>query len=205
MSFILSEDEALKNILLGMTVSDDKSDNRPVDVFYSVPDVEMRQQRYPYITIDLVDIRPANDRQHSGYWIDTDYLGTIAPEPGVTYQYYTPVAYDLVYQVSSWSRHPRHDRAILQQVLRSRFPSKYGKLPVANDLGTETAMRSMFLDGFAKMNYVEDGRRVFRNIFTVRVISEMTPAQADYVSGKLVEKVLINKTTQDIPSDLNPV
>lgn len=205
MSFILSEDRALKDILLGMTVSDDKQPVRPVDVFYTIPDVEMRQQRYPYVTIDLVDIRPANDRQHSGYWKDSDFLGTIEPQEGVTYQYYTPVAYDLVYQVSSWARHPYHDRALMHQMLQSRFPSKYGKLPVPNDLGTEVAQRSMFLDGFAKMNFVEDGRRVFRNIFTVRVVSEMTPAQAEYVSGKLVERVLINKTTTDIPSSLDPV
>ena len=205
MSFILSEDTALKNILLGMTVSDDKMPSRPVKVFYSIPDVELRQQDYPYLTIDLVDIRPANDRQHSGYWKDDDYLGTIVPQTGVTYQYYTPVAYDLIYQISSWARHPRHDRAILQQMLRDRLPAKYGKLPVPNDIGTETAQRSMFLDGFSKINFVEDGRRVFRNVFTVRVISEMTPEQADYVSGRLVDRVIINATTQDIPTSLNPV
>jgi len=205
MSFVLSEDEALKNLFAGMTVSDDKQPERPVDVFYAIPDVEIRQQRYPYITIDLVDIRPANERQTSGYMFDKDYLGTIPAQEDTVYTYYMPVAYDLVYQVSSWSRHPRHDRALLQQMLRNRLPAKYGKLAVPNDLGTETAQRSMFLDAFAKINYVEDGRRVFRNLFTVRIVSEMTPAQADSVSDKIVEKVVINGITGDIPSSLNPV
>lgn len=205
MTFILAEDTALKELLKGMTVSDNTQANRPVDVFFTLPDVEVKQQKYPYVTIDLIDIQAANYRQHAGYWVDTDYNGTIAPDEGVTYRYYTPVAYDLVYQVSSWSRHPYHDRAILNQVMRDRFPSKYGKLQISNELGTESAPRNMFLDEFAKMNYVEDGRRVYRNIFTVRITSEMTPAQADSITNRIVERVLINTITNHIPTNYDPV
>lgn len=205
MNFVLAEDEALKALLVGMTVSDDKAPIRPVEVFYSIPDVELRQQKYPYITIDLVDIRPADGRQHSGYWTDVDLAGTVQPTDDTTYTYYAPVAYDLVYQVSSWARHPRHDRAIIQQILQNRLPSKYGKLQVPNSIGTEVANRSMFLDGFAKLNFVEEGRRVFRNIFTVRVLSEMPPATAEYISETRVSTVNINTVTQDIPSSFDPV
>lgn len=204
MSFILAEDMALKELIKGMTVSDLNNDARPVEVFYSIPDVEIRQQKYPYVTIDLLDIRPANDRQHAGYLTDDDFAGTVAREDGKTYTYYMPVAYDLIYQVSTWSRHPRHDRAIMQQMLRTRFPSKYGKLVVFDDIG-ESVKRSMFLDEFSKLSFVEDNRRVFRNIFTIRVVSEMTPAQADWISDKLVEKVNINTITSDIPSSFNPI
>lgn len=199
MSFILAEDEALKSLLKGMTVSDNNNPSRPVEVFFSIPDVEVRQQTYPYVTIDLIDIRPANDRQQSGYWSDQDLMGTVEPNPNRIYTYFTPVAYDLVYQVSSWSRHPRHDRAIMQQMLRNRFPAKYGKLAVADDSG-DLVNRSMFLDEFVKISFVEDNRRLFRNIFTVRVISEMTPAQATRVSDKFVERVDLNVTTSNIPS-----
>ena len=204
MSFILAEDTALKELLKGMTVSDNTSPTRPVEVYYSIPDVEVRQQAYPYVTIDLVDIRPANDRQHAGYLQDDDFMGTTPPVEGTSYKYYMPVAYDLVYQVSTWSRHPRHDRSIMTQVLRYRFPSKYGKLAVADDLGN-VVNRSMFLDEFTKMNVVEDGRRLFRNVFTVRVVSEMTPAQADFVTSGIVERVNINTITTDIPSSFYPV
>jgi hypothetical protein len=64
----------------------------------------------------------------------------------------------------------------------NKFPAKYGNLPVSNQLGTETGMRSMFVDGYAKRDTFEDAesgnRRLLRNVFTVRVVSEMTPAAA---------------------------
>ena len=55
MPFILNEEEALKSLLSGMTVSDSGNANRPVGVFYGQPDKEIRQQAYPYITIDLIN------------------------------------------------------------------------------------------------------------------------------------------------------
>lgn len=201
MTFILAEDEALKTLLTGMTVSDFNTAARPVAVYYSIPDAEVRQQTYPYVTIDLIDIRAANDRQHAGYLYDDDLSGTVTPVTGTTYAYYMPVAYDLIYQVSTWSRHPRHDRQILHQMLQLKFPSKYGKLAVPNDLGTVTVNRSMFLDELSKISMVEDNRRLFRNVFTVRVISEMAPATADYVSSSIVSSVRINTVTpSSIPS-----
>jgi hypothetical protein len=134
---------------------------------------------------------------------DEDFNGTIdvdtLDDPTV-FTYTLPVAYDLVYQVSSWSRHPYHDRAIMLQMLQTKFPSKYGKLDVPNTAGTGSVNRSMFLDEFVKLSFVEDGRRLFRNIFTVRVISELTPAQADYVSGNVVEQVNITQQIMETPS-----
>lgn len=163
-----------------MTVSDDASSPRVVKVWFGYPDVEVRDLSFPFITINLVDIIPANNRQHSGVLYDTDYRGTITPVANKSYSYDIPVAYDLVYQVTSHSRHPRHDRTLMFQLL-NKFPSKYGKLAVPNELGTETAYRSMFLDGYVKRDTVESetgNRRLLRNTLTVRVISEMTPATA---------------------------
>ena len=204
MTFILAEDSALKSLLQGMSVVDEKSINRPVKVWFGLPDVEVRAQDYPYMTIDLLDVAPSNERQHSGYLYDNDYRGTVTPENGVTYEYEYPVAYDLVYQVTSYARHPRHDRAIIYQFLNEKVPHKFGRLPVPNELGTETSYRSMFLDGFIKRDLIEEGRRLLRNVFTVRVISEMTPAQAATAIG-MVEQVNINIETSYIPSEYNPV
>lgn len=175
--FILAEDRAIKAHLQGLTVSDEKVSNRQVKVWYGYPDVEIREQSYPYILIDLIDISPASDRQHSGVLYDNDYRGTVQPSPGNSYSYEYPVAYDLLYQVSTYSRHPRHDRA-LALALHNKFPSKYGHLAVPNEIGTEVGYRHMFLEGFAKQDSVESDsgtRRLLRNVFTVRVISEMTP------------------------------
>ena len=204
--FVIAEDNALKTFLQGMTVKDDKNQNRQVKVWFGYPDVEIRDQSFPFVTIDLIDIVPGNDRQTYGYMRDTDYRGTIAPVAGYEYTYLTPVAYDLVYQVTSYSRHPRHDRALIFQLM-NKFPSKYGYLIVPNQLGTEDSSRSMFLDGFVKRDAVDSetgNRRLLRNVLSIRVLSEMTPQQAE-TATKLVDEVRINNTTSYIPSEYRPV
>ena len=195
--FIVAEDLALKTHLAGLTVSDEKSAARQVKVWFGYPDVEARAQEFPFVTIDLIDILPANDRQNSGVMYDSDYNGTIASAANVFYKYDIPVAYDLVYQVTSYARHPRHDRAIMYQLL-NKFPSKFGKLAVPNQLGTETGYRSMFLDGFVKRDAVESetgNRRLLRNALSVRVVSEMSPLAVDAVLGRQVEEVFLDTRT----------
>ena len=187
-----------------MTVSDEKASVRPVKVWFGFPDVEVTTQTYPYVVIDLVDVRVAHERQNSGVMYDSDNRGTIAPQEGVVYSYPVPLPYDLVYQVTSYARHPRHDRAIIYQMLQQKFPSQYGSLQVPNELGTETADRHMFLDGFLKRDMIEEGRRLFRNAFTVRVVSEMTPSTAANALST-VQTVKINRVTTNIPNGLTPV
>lgn len=185
--FILAEDNAIKNLCKGITVSDTASNARQVKVWFGYPDIEVRDQLFPFITVDLIDIIPANNRQHSGIMYDSDFQGTVAPVLDTYHSYDIPVAYDLVYQITSYSRHPRHDRALMYALL-NKFPSKYGKLPVPNQLGTETAYRSMFLDGFVKRDTADSetgNRRLLRNTLTVRVISEMSP----YVASQIIPSV----------------
>ena len=204
MTFILAEDTALKSLLQGISVVDEKSISRPVKVWFGFPDVEVRAQDYPYMTIELLDVSPSNERQHSGFLYDNDFRGTIAPVAGLTYEYEYPVAYDLIYQVTSYARHPRHDRAIIYQFLNEKVPHKFGQIAIPNELGTETSYRHIFLDGFIKRDLIEEGRRLLRNVFTVRVVSEMTPAQAAAAIGT-VEEVNINIETSHIPTGYEPV
>lgn len=212
--FLIAEDDALKTYIQGMVVADEKSaatngptgtiKTRPVKVWFGFPDVEARAQEFPFVTIDLIDIVPANDRQVQGRLVDNDYRGTIPPVTGFLYEYDYPIAYDLVYQLTTYARHPRHDRAILFQMW-NKFPAKYGKLPVKNELGTQTAQRSMFVDGYAKRDTFEDAesgnRRLLRNVFTLRVVSEMTPQTAAERIA-VVETVLLNRPQNNtaIPS-----
>lgn len=193
MTFILAEDAALKSYLSGITVSDEKNSARPVNVWFGYPDVEVRAQNYPFITIDLIDINYAANRQHSGIYYDSDYQGTIAAQNNKFYQYELPRAYDLVYQVTSYSRHPRHDRALMFQLM-NKFPATHGFLDVPNSLGTSTAYRHMFTDSFSKTDSAEGqngNKRLLRNIYTVRVTSEMTPATAATVISA-ASTVIIN-------------
>lgn len=205
--FILAEDAALKSWIKDeITVKDDKNQNRTVKVWFGYPDVEIRTQDFPFVTIDLIDIIPAEYRQTYGTLTDNDYQGTIAPVEGLVYSYNIPVAYDLIYQVTSYSRHPRHDRAIMFQLM-NKFPSKYGYLIVPNELGTNTTSRTMILDGFVKRDAVDSetgNRRLLRNVLTLRVVSEMTPSQAQEAI-KQVQNVQINSTTTYIPSEYTPV
>jgi len=203
MSFILAEDAALKNYLQGMVVADEKAPVRPVKVWFGYPDVEIRTQSYPYVVVELIDIRAANERQISGMNYDSDNRGTVAVNTNITYRYQIPLPYDLVYQISAYSRHPRHDRAILFQ-MQEKFPSQYGSLLIPNALNTESAYRHMFLDGFLKREQIEDGRRLFRSVYTVRIVSEMTPIAASNALST-VQTVEINRVTTNIPTGLKPV
>ncbi|NDE91557.1 MAG: hypothetical protein EB059_10575 [Alphaproteobacteria bacterium] len=208
MTIILAEDKALKSYLQGMKVQDEKVADRAVKVWYGYPDVEIRSQEFPFVVIDLIGIRPANDRQHSGLIVDSDLQGTISPTPGVSYTYEMPVAYDLDYQVSAYSRHPLHDRAIAFQLMQ-KFPSKYGFLPVPNDLGTETAYRHMFVLSITKRDTADNvtgARRLLNTVYTIRVLSEMSPVTA--VGGApQIDRVFINDPSLNdtIPTDLQIV
>lgn len=176
-AFIFAEDAALKEHLKGIVVSDLKNPERSVKVWFGYPDVELRAQEYPYLVIDLYDIQPANDRQASGIWTDNTNRGTQQPS-SQTYSYYAPQTYDLYYQVSSYARHPRHDRGIMLNMLNNKVPGKFGHLMVPQANGVGTVARHMFLEGFVKRDSIEDGRRLFRNVFSIRVVSEMTPLEA---------------------------
>jgi hypothetical protein len=203
-AFLFAEDKALKEHLQGITVSDLKQSTRQVKVWFGYPDVELRAQEYPYLVIDLYDIQPASDRQSSGIWIDNTNRGTQAVAAESTYSYYAPVVYDLYYQVSSYARHPRHDRGIMLSMLNSKIPGKYGHLMVPQDNGVGTVARHMFLEGFVKRDSIEDGRRLFRNVFSIRVVSEMTPLVPD-VATPQVETVNLETEPTNIPSELRSV
>ncbi len=203
MSFIIAEDQALKTLMQGIVVSDEKNNTRSVQAWFSNPDPELRNQSYPYVTIELIGVEWANYRQASGFFIDNDRQGTVSPSSGEVFEYEVPAAWDLMYQITSYSRHPRHDRAIIAHLLNNDFVANRGFLPVPNELGTEISYRHIILENFAKRDTVEDGRKLFRNVFTVLVTSESTPDSGDSVAW--VEEVLINENPTNIPSGLSEV
>ena len=203
MTFIINEEEALKARLKGLIVSDEKNDEREVGVWFTKPDLESKKQSYPYLTIELLDMNQANYRQTYGELWDNDSHGTVEPVDKNSYVYTIPVAWDLVYQITSYSRHPRHDRAIIAHILNNVFPGKRGYLAVPNDLGTEYGYRHMILEEFTKRDTVEDGRRLYRNVFTVTVSSEGTPNATGPVPD--VEVVVVNAETIHIPDELTPL
>jgi hypothetical protein len=174
MTFILNEDKALKTMLSGMTVSDEKNAARPVGVWFGQPDVEIRQQAYPYITIDLIDIQEALDRSMRGTPTleDMGYVpeGFAAPANGSYKQLSQyPIPYNLDYQITTYARQPRHDRQILANLITNVLPSRYRSLYIPED----DTVRSMYVLQQMKRDRTEQDRRLFCNIFNVRVHSEI--------------------------------
>lgn len=177
MTWILNEDAALKAKLSGITVTDGKTPAGTLTVgcWYGQPDLEVREQAYPYITIDLIDIREATDRAMRNH-VSLPYVpdGDPIPATGTKVYYDYPIPYDLDYQVRVWSRHPRHDRAIVAELLRNRLPSRYGTLYIPED----DTLRSMFMLGLVKRDITEQQRRLFSTVLNVRVFTELTQSAA---------------------------
>lgn len=168
MPFIINEDEAVKALLTGITVSDAGHTNRPVGVFYGQPDIQIRQQSYPYITIDLVGVSEAFDRAHRGY-VTTPYTpeGTDGPQ-----NTYFPIPVNLDYQITTYARQPRHDRQLIAALLSpGRLPFRFGQLYIPAD----NTDRRVDMLSFTKRDGTEQDKRLFSNVYTIRVNSELYP------------------------------
>jgi hypothetical protein len=178
MVFLLSEDKALREKMQGMMVSDQKASGeetpRQVGVWFGQPDQEIRTQNYPYITIDMIDIARDPEREMRGK-ISPDYLKPEGLPENQGFEIDIPIPVILDYQITTYARHPRHDRALVAQLLIDRLPMRTGIL----ELDDGTVRRLDVLD-VAKRDLTENQKRTFINSFTVRVSSEI-------VQGNLVE------------------
>ena len=187
MTFMIGEDEALHDMLRGMTVTDDKSQTRSVGVWFGQPDPEIRQQSFPFVTINMIGIMEDRQRRMNAVGVQPWYY---EPESltfdDVTYDDWSmdmPIPVDLSYQITTFARQPRHDRQILAQVLRNRLPLRFGSLAVKERLtevdavtGDETwdaTVRRLDMVDVAKRDTVESGKRLFMNVFRVKVSSEI--------------------------------
>ena len=183
MTFLLSEDEALRNLLKNMVVTDQKSvteqgPQRKVQVYFGQPDQELRDQTYPYITIDMIDIAEAFDRAHRGK-VKPSYIndpvngpdGETSYDPeSQNWEVNMPIPVNIDYQVTTYARQPRHDRQILAQLLYTKIPLRFAVLEP--DDGT---VRRLDVLDISKRDITESGKRLFVNAITVRVSSEIAP------------------------------
>ena len=190
MTFVLEEDEALKLKLSGLTVSDSSNPAREVQVWYGQPDLELAKRTYPYISIELVDINEANERvmvgkpflQYlpDGYEVPADNVNSILSAS------WFPTPYNLDYQVTVWSRHPRHDRELLAKLLAGPLPIRFGGLDLPRSY---REVRLDMLEGPRVSDTTdENGKRLFRKVFTVRVATELFPV-GSLPTLEMVERV----------------
>ncbi|CAB4137868.1 hypothetical protein UFOVP325_121 [uncultured Caudovirales phage] len=175
MTFLLSEDEALRKQIQGITVHDQRATGddvpRQVGVFFGQPDQELRAQVYPYITINMIDILRDAEREMRGRITGTvEQFGYLGPTEtsDLGWDIDLPIPVNIDYQITTFSRHPRHDRELLSQLLHHKLPLRFGQLT----LDDNTVRRLEVLD-VAKRDSVEQAKRLFINAVTVRVTSEI--------------------------------
>lgn len=185
MTFLLSEDKALKEKIQGITVSDQKAEGdnfaRPVGVWFGQPDQELRNQSYPYITVDMIDVQRDVQREHRGK-TNAAYLNPGGLTEQQDFEIDLPIPVYIDYQITTYARHPRHDREIIAQLLYQKLPLRFGTL-----LLDDNTVRRMDVMGVSKRDSVEQAKRLFMNAISVRVYSEV--AQGMYVSLYKVQEV----------------
>jgi hypothetical protein len=193
MPFIINEEAALKTLLSGITVADGGNSARPVGVFYGQPDPQIRQQSYPYITIDLVGVSEEVDRAHRGY-ATLPYTPEGADSSIKTATYW-PIPVALYYQVTTYARQPRHDRQLIAAVYNNdRLPFRFGSLYIPQD-GT---LRRLDMLGFVKRDGTEADKRLFSNVYNIRISAEVLPDVLTQLYQVLYTPT-ITYTTSDTP------
>lgn len=198
--FLLAEDEALKARLTGLSVTDDRKATRPIQVFFRYPDGETERE-YPFITIEMLDIVHAKNRQHSEapiYYYNTAGgasapVGASAfpnamnywPSNSSDFSFITNkndfnvlgsnefVPVDLLYQVSTFARSALHDRQLSAMMLTKVFPFRRGSIHIPAD---NTDRRLDLLDwSTADLLDPEAGyrKRIFRKVYTLQMSAEL--------------------------------
>jgi hypothetical protein len=188
LSFLLDEDYAIRKILQGITVTDQAADGtikpaRQVGVWFGQPDQEIRTQNYPYITIDLIDVMRDTQREVRGK-TDPQYLTPVNLYTNQNFQVNYPIPVVLDYQITTYARHPRHDRELLATLMTYNLPMRYGYLEIDSGLQDSdgnniTTIRRMDVLDVSKRDSTEQAKRLFVNAVTVRVSSELPPQQVD--------------------------
>lgn len=189
--FLLAEDAAIKARFSNCKVTDDRNALRPVKVFFRYPEAETERE-YPFITIELIDVLHAADRQHSDLMIYSGGAGNWENNPAYfdywpsvsasvsgssqtsfrTTQDFIPV--DLLYQVSTYTRSALHDRQLTSRIISQLVPFRYNSITIPED---GTTRRFDLLDWTnADLLDMESGfrKRIFRKVLTLRMSSELT-------------------------------
>lgn len=197
----------MKRRLSALAVTDDRNAERIADVFFRYPEGE-KEKEYPFITIDLVDIAYAGERQESErsyYFADpagdsthitnmdyypsemttADLEGAVLDDGFLQTDQYVPV--NLLYQVTTYCRSQRHDRLLTMLLLRRVFPLRRGYIDIPED---GTIRRCDLLDWRADdLLDQETGykKRIYRKVLTVQINAELP--QSDFIGALQVLEV----------------
>lgn len=213
--FLLAEDAAVKNRFSNLTVSDDRKQERAVQVFFRYPEGET-EKAYPFITIEMINLSHDTRRQLS----ETNYYysNTVSASNGSSYIDYYPsemtsaelanlnianhalkvhsfIPVNLMYQVTTYTRTALHDRQLSSKILRRVVPFRTGFIEIPED-GT---IRRFDLQSWSTSDLLdrEAGyrKRIFRKVFTIQMNAEI--ADTDFSSVPLALSLVgeFNTTT----------
>lgn len=196
MPWLLNEDAALKVKLQGLRVFDagaPEPPGRPVPVRFRLPETEVADLTYPIIVIEHAGWYVANEREHRGFvkmpyapeglepwWHDTGPASTVFDPNDSPYWSFIPIPYNLDYTVSIYTRFMLdHTMPLISQLAAyNRLNPKFAFLDVPQD-GTKRTLQ--LLGGpDAADEYDENGKRIFRTVYKVRVFSELVPQIIQY-------------------------
>jgi hypothetical protein len=187
--FILDEDDALKEMLGGQSVIN-YADGRsiPISVWFQAPDAEEQKRTFPHISIALIDVEYAAERAHRAYGFLPPQQETATPATGFFLESGDfPQPWDLIYQLSLFSRQPRHDRQMTALMLMM-FPEQFGQLNMANFDGT---MRRAVNRGAERRDTIDANQRLYRNIFTIAVSSEFYLGQIAQIQQIITPQITV--------------
>lgn len=191
--FLTAEDAALKHRLGSLELS-----GTAVQVFYRHPE-KTTEKTYPFVTIEMINLRHATDRQESerffyhavgmtpeqeGQYTSLDYypsqqdkddLDALTADGGfLRTESFVPV--DLIYQVTTYTRSAREDRELQALLLRRVTPFRRGFIEIPED-GT---MRRLDLMNWNSSDILdmESGykKRTFRKVYTLSMSAEIPAA-----------------------------
>lgn len=177
--FILAEDQALHQYLSKMTVPERPGSDKTteVGVWFRFPEGE-RNIKYPFITIDLIDVSPAYELWTSDHISTAPYQPSVSPtlptaDPGMNLDVRNYLAFKLTYQVSVHCRSALHDRYLMSRFYTDVFPPRPFWMGVDAD---STWRRTELIDSVQSdlMETTESGnKRIFRKVYTVSVLAEV--------------------------------
>jgi hypothetical protein len=173
----LDEDLGLKDLLSGVTVTDLNSTTqtpRPVPVWFHNPEREERRITYPNITINFTGERVAHEREHRG-WVQIHYryLQNIPFDDAFPVFMENPVPIDLDYTVTASARINQHISQISGSLVQGRLHARFAQVTCPG--GT---VRRVEVLGVTRANGMESDKRLFRQIYRIRIPTEIEAAVA---------------------------
>lgn len=181
LGFILSEEEALKTWLTGITVPTKPGSpgTTEVGVWFRYPEGE-RQIKYPFVVIDMLTIEPDFDLFTSTYIqnpVDL-YVPSVSPSlppapvgKGYSVREYLP--WRIVWQVSHYARSALHDRYLTSIFATDILPVRPFFIFNAAD-GVDRRTDRLSFQAADTMETTESGtKRIFRKIYTISMLTEI--------------------------------